>query len=135
MKSWRALPFAIGLLAMLVIAALLVVTVSDDPPPEIPLRGAGRSHVDLSPEKPSRPQSTDLYVVEQKFPHDYALTVPYAVDDAVDLAYQFSLDQRSSLVPPRRVVLALSGKPQKEESKRRLEELLAAEARVERATS
>lgn len=135
MKTWRSLPFAIGLLAMLVIAALLVVTGPEPPPPENPSRGAARTLVDLAPERPWRPESTGLFVGVQKFPHDDALTVPYAVDDAVDLAYQFSLDQRSSLVPPRRVVLALSGKPQKEESKRRLEELLAAEARVERATS
>lgn len=136
MKTWRSLPFAIGLLAMLGIAALLVLTEPDTPPPE-KARGASRpfAGLDLSPEKPWRPESTGLFVGVQKFPHDDALTVPYAVDDAVDLAYRFSLDQRSSLVPPRRVVLALSGKPRKEESKRRLEELIAAEARVERATS
>jgi hypothetical protein len=61
--------------------------------------------------------------------------VPYAVDDAVDLAYKFSLDQRSSLIPPQRVVLALAGKPRKEDSERKLRELRDAGARIENATS
>jgi hypothetical protein len=83
----------------------------------------------------SRADSTGLFVGVQNFPHDQTLTVPYAVDDAVDLAYKFSLDPRVGLVPPRRVVLALSGTPRKEESQQRLAELRAAGARIEHATS
>lgn len=82
-----------------------------------------------------RAESTGLFVGVSEFAHDATLTVPYAVDDAVDLAYKLSLGPRSSLVPPRRVVLALSGKPQKEESQQRLEELKDAGARIENASS
>ncbi|HEX2833115.1 MAG TPA: caspase family protein [Thermoanaerobaculia bacterium] len=56
--------------------------------------------------------------------------VPYAVDDAVDLAWMFALDRRVSLVPPSRVVLALSGRPVKAVSQQRLEELITAGAKV-----
>jgi hypothetical protein len=87
------------------------------------------------PPKFSRDESTGLFVGVRTFRHDDALTVPFAVDDAIDLAYRFALDQRVGLIPPRRVVLALSGSPQKEESKRRLAELKEAGARVEAATS
>lgn len=54
--------------------------------------------------------------------------VPYSVDDAVDLAYAFSLEPRSRLVQPSRVVLAISGYPVKEESRTRLAQLLEADA-------
>jgi len=67
----------------------------------------------------SRQESTGLFVGVRDFPHDPMLTVPYAVDDAVDLAFLFALDQRVGLVPPRRVVLAISGQPQKDESDRK----------------
>ena len=92
---------------------------------------------DVKPASPDfvRENSTGLFVGVRMFPHDPMLEVPYAVDDAVDLAYLFSLDDRSSLVPPRRVVLALSGRPQKEESQKKLRELREAGARVEDATS
>lgn len=60
--------------------------------------------------------------------------VPYAVDDAIDLASAFSLDARVQLVPPEKVVLALSGDPVKQESKERLQKLIAAGARVSAAT-
>jgi len=86
----------------------------------------------LEPLKFSREASTGLFVGVREFPHDETLTVPYAVDDAVDLAYRFALDQRVGLIPPRRVVLALSGTPQKEESKQRLRELQDAGTRIER---
>jgi hypothetical protein len=84
----------------------------------------------LATPKFSRPESTGLFVGVREFPHDRMLTVPYAVDDAVDLAYCFALDQRVGLVPPRRVVLAISGLPQKDESKQRLRELREAGARI-----
>ena len=78
----------------------------------------------------SRDAATGLFVGVRSFPHDSTLTVPYAVDDAIDLAHRFSLDARVGLIPPARVVLALSGAPQKEESKRRLRELKDACARI-----
>ena len=83
----------------------------------------------------SRDEAAGLFVGVSTFAHDRTLTVPYAVDDAVDLAHRFALDQRVGLMPARRVVLALSGQPQKEESKARLQELKDAGARVERATA
>ena len=58
-----------------------------------------------------REAAAGLFVGVREFPHDATLEVPYAVDDAVDLAYRFSLDQRVGLIPPRRVVLAISGSP------------------------
>ncbi|HYI09914.1 MAG TPA: caspase family protein [Thermoanaerobaculia bacterium] len=90
----------------------------------VPLAGT------LPASKFSRQASVGLFVGVRDFPHDERLTVPYAVDDAVDLAHRFSLDQRVGLIPPRRVVLAISGQPQKEESKERLQELKEAGARI-----
>ncbi len=81
-----------------------------------------------------REQSAALFVGVRHFTHDATLDVPYAADDAVDLAHMLALNPRVRLVPPHRAVLALSGKPQKEESKRRLEELKQAGARVEEAS-
>jgi hypothetical protein len=89
----------------------------------------------LEPPPFSRAESTGLFVGVRTFPHDETLTVPYAVDDAVDLAHAFSLNQRVALIPPRRVVLALSGRPRKPDSERRLRELQQAGAKVENATS
>jgi hypothetical protein len=76
-----------------------------------------------------RAQSAALFVGVQRFTHDSSLSeVRYAVDDAVDLAFVLALDERVRLVDPGRVVLALSGEPQKEESKQNLNALLAAGA-------
>lgn len=58
--------------------------------------------------------------------------VPYAVDDAVDLAHLFVIDL--ALVSPTRTKLCLSGEPQKEESRRRLDRLLAAGVHRDGAT-
>lgn len=70
-------------------------------------------------------QSVALFIGIRTFGEDETLqSVPYAVDDAVDLAYVFALDPRVALVRPNRVVLALSDEnPRKEISKRRLAEL------------
>lgn len=70
-------------------------------------------------------QSVALFVGVRSFGEDETLqNVPYAVDDAVDLAYVFALDPRVALVRPNRVALALSDEnPRKEISKRRLAEL------------
>ena len=77
-----------------------------------------------------------LFVGARTFRDDGALeTVPYAVDDAVDLAYTFALDPRVSLVQPQRVVLALSNPvPRKAISRRRLAELKKRGAIVAPAT-
>jgi hypothetical protein len=53
--------------------------------------------------------------------------VPFAVDDAVDLAHLFVFDLK--LLRPAKATLALSGEPQKAESKERLELLERAGAR------
>ncbi len=78
-----------------------------------------------------RQQSAALFVGVRRFPYDKTLTeVRYAVDDAVDLAFVFALDERVRLVDPGRVVLALSGEPQKPESQQNLDRLVAAGAKV-----
>jgi len=61
------------------------------------------THIDLH-------ASAGLFVGVQKFTKDSSLAdVAFAVDDAVDLAYTISIEEH--LVPPERVVLALSGQP------------------------
>jgi hypothetical protein len=77
-----------------------------------------------------RRQAAALFVGVRHFTSDSVQEVPYAVDDAVDLAYVFALERRVSLVPPRRVVLALSGRPIKKESRDRLRALQDAGADV-----
>ena len=127
MKTWKTLPLAVLGLTMAGAATFLVVTTPD-------VRSVGPV-VAEEPEVAARPVSTGLFVGVSEFAHGETVPVPFAVDDAIDLAHKFSLDQRSSLLPPRNVVLALSGKPQKEDSKRRLQELKSAGAEVENATS
>jgi hypothetical protein len=79
-------------------------------------------------------QSAALFVGIREFPYDHGLAeVRYAVDDAVDLAHVLSIEPATRLVDARRVVLALSGEPQKAESRRRLEELVAGGASVRSA--
>jgi hypothetical protein len=81
-------------------------------------------------------KSAALFVGIRDFPWDKTLaTVPYAVDDAVDLAYELTMEQRPALVDPKRVVLALSGKPQKVESQEKLRKLLLAGATRHDATT
>lgn len=75
-----------------------------------------------------------LFVGVREFEDGLLRPVQYAVDDAVDLAYAFSLEPRSRLIPPSSVVLTLSGEPVKRESKARLAELLAAGAQRLAAT-
>jgi hypothetical protein len=78
-------------------------------------------------------QSAALCIGVASFPKDSTLEIPYAADDAVDLAYKFAMDPRVRLVPPERVVIALSGPPRKDISKKRLQELLEAGAKKEPA--
>jgi hypothetical protein len=71
-----------------------------------------------------REQSAALFVGIRHFSDDPSLQeVPYAVDDAVDLAWAFAVDSNVRLVQPEHVVLALSGTPEKKESKERLRKL------------
>jgi hypothetical protein len=128
MKTWKTLSFAVIGALMTTVAAYLTVTSPDT-------RSVGLVNPVKLPEVAERLKSTGLFVGVSEFAHDPTLTVPFAVDDAVDLAWKFSLDQRSSLVLPRHVVLALSGNPKKEDSQRRLQELKDAGAEVEHATS
>lgn len=77
--------------------------------------------------------SAALFVGVRTFKNDGLPEVPFAVDDAIDLAHLFALDDRVHLVDPRRVVIALSGDAVKPESQHRLRELQAAGARVTNA--
>jgi hypothetical protein len=123
------------LLAVLIVAAIVFVAVPRPPVPGT-TRGVRLLQQPEPPESRSfdPQQSAALFVGVRKFTRDEnTLEVPYAADDAVDLAYMFALDRRIALVSPSRVVIALSGRPQKEESKRRLEALQQAGARVEKA--
>jgi hypothetical protein len=75
-------------------------------------------------------QSAGLFVGVRTFRDDPSWKeVPFAVDDAVDLAHRFALGVSPPLIPASKVVLVLSGDPQKTASSERLEELLAAGAR------
>jgi hypothetical protein len=78
-----------------------------------------------------RSQSAALFVGVRHFTHDQTLAeVRYAVDDAIDLAFVFALDRNVRLVDAGRVILALSGEPQKTESQQKLDALRAAGATV-----
>jgi len=79
-----------------------------------------------------REQSAAIFVGVRRFSNAEVPEVRYAADDAVDLAYLFAMDRRVRLVSPRRVALILSGDPQKEVSRDRLNLLKAAGAQVHR---
>ena len=86
------------------------------------------------PAKFDREQSAGLFVGVRLFTNDATLDVPYAVDDAIGLAYMFVLDRRVHLIPPDRVVLALSGQPEKPEARRQLRELKRAGVQIRSAS-
>lgn len=125
MKIWK--PVGLGI----VLAAVAVATF-------VPmLRTTSRSvrpvADSIAADKPpafDRDHSAALFVGVRNFRDDAMPEVPFAVDDAIDLAYRFALDEQVSLVPAERVVLALSGEAVKPESQRRLRELRDAGARV-----
>lgn len=77
-------------------------------------------------------QSAALFIGVRDF--ETLSRVPFAVDDAVDLAYLFAHDRRVGLVPAARMVLLLTGEPVKQISKDHLEALRKAGADVRRAT-
>ncbi|HEV7919228.1 MAG TPA: caspase family protein [Thermoanaerobaculia bacterium] len=81
-----------------------------------------------------RTRSAGLFVGINRFDDKTIARVDYAVDDAVDLAWNFSLNPRINLIAPTRIVLALSGSANKKESKERLADLKRAGAVVSRAT-
>jgi formylglycine-generating enzyme required for sulfatase activity len=66
-------------------------------------------------------QSAGLFVGVREFKDPTIPLVAYAADDAVDLAHLFTLEL--GLLDPKKVVLAISGEPQKPESRQRLAEL------------
>jgi serine/threonine protein kinase len=73
--------------------------------------------------------SAGVFIGVRHFTTDESLKeIPFAVDDAVDMAHHFSTVL--GLLAPQGVSLCLSGKPQKSESLRRLEELRESGARV-----
>jgi caspase domain-containing protein len=93
------------------------------------LPGGRRPMRDIDPHA-----SAALFVGVRTFTEDDNLTeVKYAVDDAVDLAYEVAMDRQPLLVAPERVVLAISGEPQKPQSQERLKKLLDAGAVQARA--
>jgi hypothetical protein len=123
-RSWK--PLVIGI----IVAAIAIATVT----PVVRIARGVRplalvEAADAVP-KFERSQSAALFVGVRRFTHHDVAEVRYAADDAVDLAHRFALDPRVSLVPPDRVVLALSGSPVKPESRRRLAELQQHGARV-----
>jgi uncharacterized caspase-like protein len=94
------------------------------------LAGAGRRTIVVDADALiDAAQSAGLFVGVREFTYDTTLAeVRYAVDDAVDLAFVLALEREPRLVDAKRVVLALSGEPQKAESQDRLKKLLAAGA-------
>jgi hypothetical protein len=121
-KSWK--------LAALAIVSVTSLVVVRDPRSVIPWSDKRETPGPFNAE-----QSAALFVGVRQFAGDETPNeVPYAVDDAIDLAWRFALDPRVKLVRPEKVVLALSGAPVKEESKRRLGELRAAGAAQSTAT-
>ncbi len=72
--------------------------------------------------------SAGLFVGISTFEDEHIQDVPYAVDDAVDLAYLFAVELE--LLRPGRVTLALTREPKKEASRGRLEQLRDAGADV-----
>lgn len=125
MKSWK--PLALGAVLLGVATATVVVPFA--------LRGARSVRLLIDPPRSAsrqfdRRQSAGLFVGVSRFTSDSVEEVPFAADDAVDLAYVFAFERRVSLVPPRRVMLVLSGRPVKPESRDHLRELRDAGAEV-----
>ena len=76
-------------------------------------------------------QSAGFFVGISEFEDSSFTTVPFAVDDAVDLA---SLFVKLGLLEPGKVVLALSGQPRKAASRELLRQLVEGGARISGAT-
>jgi hypothetical protein len=123
-KSWKGL--ALGALLLGIATATVVPFVSRSTRSVRMLTEPPRS----ASTRFDRKQSAALFVGVRQFTSASVEEVPFAADDAVDLAYVLTLDRRVSLVPPRRVMLALSGRPVKPESRARLRALRDAGASV-----
>lgn len=83
--------------------------------------------------RPVPEKSAGVFVGVSEFTRDRELQeIPFAADDAVDLAYLLALE--AELLPPGRVVLLLSGVPQKSASRSRLATLRGAGAQLSPAT-
>lgn len=125
MKRWTLLWIALGVLAAATVVRLQTAGVSA-------FRGVRL--LDVPSAGQATPfdleQSAALFVGVQEFEDGMIAKVPYAGDDATDLAYEFAMNPSVRLVRPDRVVLALSGKPRKKASIKRLEALRAAGAIV-----
>ena len=76
--------------------------------------------------------SAGLFIGVQKYRDECLNPVQFAVDDAVDLAWLFGFTLK--LISPSKIILALSGQPEKETSKRALSELVVAGAKRTSAT-
>lgn len=125
MKRWK--PLALGAVLLGVATATVVV----------PFALRGSRSVRLLTGAPGsastqfdRRQSAGLFVGVSCFTSGAIEGVPFASDDAVDLAYVFAFERRVRLVPPRRVMLVLSGDPVKPESREHLRVLRDAGAEV-----
>lgn len=129
MKSWKTVAVAVAAVAAGA-GALVMTTCLSHVGDRRSVRPMGLVTPGASSSQFDPRRSAALFVGVRKFSHDGTAEVPYAVDDAVDLAYLFSMDPRVSLVPPSRVVLAISGQPHKDDSKIRLAQLRAANARI-----
>src|SRR5438045_2696617 len=75
-------------------------------------------------------QSVGVFVGARTFTDSALAPVPYAVDDAIDLAYLLAIEGKAPLVRPDRIILLLAGKPHKHGSAEWLDELKAAGAIV-----
>jgi hypothetical protein len=121
---WK--PLAIGL------AAIGIATAAFAPMPRHPSRSVRVTDGDSSSSGYDREHAAALFVGVRRFNQGDTPEVPYAVDDAIDLAYTLAIDQRVPLVSPQHVTLALSGLTQKPDSQRRLLELQRAGATIRR---
>jgi hypothetical protein len=102
-------------------------------PPEPPSRSISVVPEEARIEKGFKAsESVGVFVGVRHFEDKKFAEVPYAVDDAVDLAYLFSIELE--LVHPRHVVLAIKGIPQKPESQDRLETLRSSGAAIKTPT-
>src|SRR6185436_17932776 len=72
--------------------------------------------------------SAGVFVGVRDFEDETLTPVRYAVDDAVDLAYELSIAHKPPLLDPKRVALVLSGEPQKPQSQQSLVRLKEAGA-------
>lgn len=106
-----------------------------------PAQARGPNFAALAPEvlqahSFEREDSAGLFIGVRQFidaeeqPSRELLEIPYAVDDAIDLAALFALELE--LVSPARVRLLLSGEPQKESSAEALTRLKVAGAKVDK---